>query len=43
MRMTKELESEIIEKAADDPIWQEEYDKVRKDHAVDGVNPGLID
>ena len=36
VRMTKELESEIVGKAAEDPIWQEEHAKARKNHAVDG-------
>ena len=27
---------EIVEKAADDLIWQEEYEKVHESHAVNG-------
>ena len=27
---------EIVEKAADDLIWQEEYEKARESHAVNG-------
>ena len=27
---------EIVEKAADDQIWQEEYKKARESHAVNG-------
>ena len=27
---------EIVEKVADDLIWQEEYEKARESHAVNG-------
>ena len=36
VRMTKELEREIVAKAADDLIWQEEYNKAKASGAVDG-------
>ncbi|HEY4064592.1 MAG TPA: DDE-type integrase/transposase/recombinase, partial [Puia sp.] len=36
VKLTKDLEMEIVEKAADDLIWQEEYEKAREAHAVNG-------
>ena len=36
VKLSKGLEMEIVEKAADDLIWQEEYEKARESHAVNG-------
>ena len=36
VKLSKDLEMEIVEKAADDLIWQEEYEKARESHAVNG-------
>ena len=36
VRKSKDLEQEFIAKAADDPTWQELYDKAKKDRAIDG-------
>ena len=34
VKLSKDLEMEIVEKASDDLIWQEEYEKVHESHAV---------
>ena len=36
IKLSKDLEIEVVEKAADDLIWQEEYEKARESHAVNG-------
>ena len=36
VKLSKDLEMEIVEKVADDLIWQEEYKKARESHAVNG-------
>ncbi len=36
VKLSKDLEQEIVEKAADDLIWQEVYDKARENGAVEG-------
>ena len=36
VKLSKDLEMEIVEKAADDLIWQEEYEKACESHAVNG-------
>ena len=36
VRITKVLEGEIVEKAANDPTWQELYNKVKKNGAIEG-------
>ena len=36
VKLSKDLEMKIVEKAADDLISQEEYEKARESHAVDG-------
>ena len=36
VKLSKDLEMEIVEKAAADLIWQEEYEKARNSHAVNG-------
>ena len=36
VKLAEDLEMEIVQKAADDLIWQEEYEKARKSHAVNG-------
>ena len=36
VKLCKDLEMEIFEKAADDLIWQEEYEKAHESHAVNG-------
>ena len=36
VKLSKDLEMEIVKKAADDLIWQEEYEKAHESHAVNG-------
>ena len=36
VKLSKDLEMDIVEKAAGDLIWQEEYEKARESHAVNG-------
>ena len=36
VKLSKDLEMEIVEKVADDLIWQEEYEKARETYAVNG-------
>ena len=34
VKLSKDLELEIVEKAADDLLWQEEYEKACESHVV---------
>ena len=36
VKLSKDLEMEILEKAADDLIWKDDYDRARELHAVNG-------
>ena len=36
VKLSKDLEMEIVKKAADDLIWEEEYEKARELQAVNG-------
>ena len=36
VRMTKELQGEIVEKAANDSTWQELYNKGKENGAIEG-------
>ena len=36
VKISKDLEMEIVKKVADDLIWKEEYEKARESHAVNG-------
>jgi hypothetical protein len=36
VKLSKDVEQEIVEKAGDDLIWQEQYEKAKEDGAVEG-------
>ena len=35
-KLSKDLEMQIVQKVADDLIWQEEYEKAHESHTVNG-------
>ena len=36
VKLSKDLEMEIVEKAADDLIWPDKYEKAHESHAING-------